>query len=55
MLSIMPMGAGSSADSARPSLPTTISTSGTLAIAMSCLALTSIAGPRPACGSSDGM
>ena len=41
MLSIMPMGAGSSADSARPSLPTTDSTSGTLAIAMSCRALTS--------------
>ena len=41
MVSIMPMGAGSSADSARPSLPTTDSTSGTLAIAMSCRALTS--------------
>ena len=36
MLSIMPMGAGSSADSALPSLPTTDSTSGTLAMARSC-------------------
>ena len=33
MLSIMPIGAGSKADSARPILPTTDSTSGTLAMA----------------------
>ena len=32
----MPIGAGSSADSARPSLPTTLATSGTLAMARSC-------------------
>ena len=31
------------------------STSGTLAMAMSCLALTSMAGPSPACGNSEGM
>jgi hypothetical protein len=56
MLSIMPMGAGSSADSARPILPTTLSTSGTLAIARSCLLLTSMAcESEAACGSSEGM
>ena len=43
MVSIMPIGAGSSADSARPILPTTLSTSGTLAMARSCVLLTSTA------------
>ena len=55
MLSIMLIGAGSRALSARPIFPTTVSTSGTLAMARSCLALTSMAGPSPVCGSSDGM
>ena len=39
----------------RPIFPTTDSTSGTLAMARSCFAFTSIAGPRPVCGSSEGM
>ena len=55
MVSIMPIGAGSRADSARPILPTTLSTSGTLAMARSCVLLTSIACESEACGSSDGM
>ena len=55
MLSIMPMGAGSSAVSARPTLPTTDSTSGTWAIARSCVLFTSMACESEPCGSSEGM
>ena len=49
------IGAGSRALSALPIFPTTDSTSGTLAMARSCFALTSIAGPSPVCGSREGM
>ena len=55
MLSIIPIGAGSSAESARPILPTTDATSGTAAIARSCALLTWIACDSEACGKSEGM
>lgn len=50
MFSYMLMGAGSSAVSARPSLPTTISTSGMAATRMSSCFTTSVFCSTPACG-----
>lgn len=55
IVSIMLMGAGSSADSARPILPTALSTSGTFRILAFCLAMIFWASDSDADGSSEGM
>ncbi len=55
MVSIMLMGAGSSDDSARPTLPTTSLTSGTVRMARSCCLITSSAMVSEADGKIDGM
>jgi len=54
-VSIMPIGAGSRADSARPTLPTTVSTSGTLRMAMSWVAITFCTAESDPAGTSEGM
>ena len=54
-VSTMFTGAGSSAEAARPILPTTDSTSGIARRAMSCLRMMSMASPMEACGMVVGM
>ena len=54
-VSIMAAGAGSSADSARPILPSTFSTSGMSRMSVSCVCRISIACEKLAAGKSVGM